>query len=186
MATKAATADRKVGGIGDAAVTEKTGRSWDEWLAIVDAAGGRTMSHKEIVAVVGGHEGVSGWWCQMVAVGYEQERGLRKKHEKTDGFSVSVSRTLAAPPSTVFKAFSDKRARAKWLADHEPAVRSSTPDKSVRLAWDDGASVVDVRLTPKGERTQVAVEHSKLARESDVERLRAYWSAALDALKAEL
>ena len=46
MATKAAQSERKVGGIGDAAVREKTGRSWDEWLA---AAGGLEARLKERV-----------------------------------------------------------------------------------------------------------------------------------------
>lgn len=187
MSSKAVAKTEKVAGLGDAAVRAKTGRTWAEWLAVLDAEGAATMGHKEIVAVLAGTYGVPPWWQQMVAVGYEQERGLRRKHEKTDGFSVSVSRTLAAPLAVVYKAFADKRSRAKWLAGHDAVVRKATPDRSVRMTWSDGASSVEVMFYPKGDaKTQVQVQHNKLARERDVERMRAFWAEALDRLKTTL
>ena len=36
----------------DEAVRAKTGKTWDEWLAILDAAGARSMGNKEIGAPV--------------------------------------------------------------------------------------------------------------------------------------
>ena len=55
------------------------------------------MSHKEIAVYISEKEGCPSWWCQMVTVGYEQERGLREKHQKPDGYSVSASKTVAVP-----------------------------------------------------------------------------------------
>ena len=37
-------------GTSDEAVLRATGKSWAEWLALLDAAGGREMNHKQLVA----------------------------------------------------------------------------------------------------------------------------------------
>ena len=49
-------------GTSDEAVARATGKSWAEWLAILDAAGGREMNHKQIVAHLQTHTDVSSWW----------------------------------------------------------------------------------------------------------------------------
>ncbi|MBI3242153.1 MAG: hypothetical protein HYZ49_07660 [Chloroflexi bacterium] len=175
-----------VAGISAEAVKAKTGKTWAEWLKALDAEGCRKMTHKEIVAVVGGKFGVGDWWQQMVTVGYEQARGLRQKHQKPEGFQVSASKTLAAPVETVFKAWHDARARKKWLA--EPiAVSKATPGKSLRLKWGDGKSSADVNLYVKGEaKTQVTVQHSKLKSAKEAAAMKKFWGEALNALKASL
>ena len=43
------------------------------------------------------------------------ERGLRRKHEKSGGFEVSVSRVIAAPATRVFDAFSRPAALSRWF-----------------------------------------------------------------------
>lgn len=98
--------------VGTEAVKRATGKGWDEWLKILDRAGGRKMSHKEITAYLDEHYKVPGWWIQMVAVGYEQSRGLRKLHEKPGGFEISGSKTVNVPIETLFEAFADDKKRA--------------------------------------------------------------------------
>lgn len=66
----------------DAAVAAKTGKSWAQWFAVLDAAGANKMSHKEIVAYLRDNHDIGSWWQQMVTVGYEQARGLREKHAR--------------------------------------------------------------------------------------------------------
>ena len=39
----------------DRAVQAKTGNTWPEWFAILDAAGAKKMDHKGIVAYLGEH-----------------------------------------------------------------------------------------------------------------------------------
>ena len=74
------------GQMSDAAVQRRTRKTWPEWFVALDSTGARTMSHREIVAVLREEFGIPDWWQQMVAVGYEQARGLRKKHEGPDGY----------------------------------------------------------------------------------------------------
>ncbi len=84
----------KVAGIGDAAVQAKTGKTWAQWCQVLDRAGARKMNHTAIATYLYDELGVPGWWCQMVAVGYEQARGLREKHQTPTGYEISVSKTL--------------------------------------------------------------------------------------------
>ena len=177
----------KYNGIGPDAVQAKTGKTWPEWFAVLDTAGCRTMTHQEIVAVVRGKYGVGPWWQQMVTVGYEQGRGRRVKHETAAGFSVSRSKTIAVPIGQLFAAWKDRRKRARWLADPDYTVRTATSNRSMRITWIDGITHVDVGFFEKGTRkSQVAVEHSKLASAKQAEKMKTYWAKQLDKLQALL
>jgi uncharacterized protein YndB with AHSA1/START domain len=167
----------------DEAVRAKTGKSWDEWLSILDAAGARSMGHKEIVALVSQH-GVGPWWRQMVTVTYEQARGMREKHQTASGYTANASRTIGVPVDRLFEAWSDAALRGRWLPDADLTIRKATPGKSLRISWGDGSNV-DVGLTAKGEsKSQVAVEHAKLPDAEAVAWAKGYWKQALDRLQA--
>src|SRR5947208_12337722 len=99
----------------DEAVESKTGKTWSRWFKHHDAAGGKKMTHQEIAAHLRDKHDVRPWWTQMVAVTYEQARGLREVHEKPSGYEISVSRTVDAPLSKAFKAWTDDKTRKKWL-----------------------------------------------------------------------
>lgn len=173
--------------VGDQAVEQKTGKGWQAWFEILDAAGARAMSHKEIVAHLKEQYQVDPWWQQMITVTYEQARSLRGKHQKTDGYQISRNRTIAAPLEDVFAAWADQARRAEWLPDPGFTVRKSTEHKSLRVTWVDGQTSLDVAFTPKGpERTQVAVQHSKLESAERAEEMKSYWSTALERLTAYL
>ncbi len=173
-------------GTSDEAVTRATGKSWAEWLAILDAAGGREMNHKQLVAHLRAYHDISSWWQQQLAVGYEQSRGLRARHEMADGYQISRSRTVAAPATAVYHAWADEAALALWLPDAVFTVRKATPPKSLRLTWADaagaGATSVEVALTDKGDRTTVTVQHNKLPDAAVAERMKGYWAEALGRL----
>ncbi|MBW8874679.1 MAG: DUF4287 domain-containing protein [Acidobacteria bacterium] len=170
----------------DEAVQSRTGKTWDEWFAILDAAGCREMDHQQVVAWLSGQPGVGPWWQQMVTVTYERARGKRVKHETPAGFQVSGSRTIAVPVSRLFAAWTDEALRQRWLPDADFTVRKATPDKSLRIAWGDGTNA-EVNFYPKGEaKSQVAVDHKKLPDAQEAARRKAWWSEALDRLRETL
>ena len=171
-------------GISDAAVAAKTGKTWSQWCAILDKAGAREMDHKSIATYLFKQLGLPGWWAQMVTVGYEQARGLRAKHEKPSGFEISRSKTVPLAPAKVFAAWKDEKTRRRWLKDSNIVIRKATPSKSLRITWVDGESNLDVMIYPKGKgKTQVAVQHGKLADAKQAERMKAYWGEQLDRLE---
>jgi hypothetical protein len=168
----------------DRAVQARTGKTWPEWFAILDKAGAEKMTHQQIVAYLSEIQKVGSWWQQMVAVTYEQARGLRAKHEKPDGFSISVSKTMAATAPALFRAWHDPRTRARWLPGATMQIRTETPDKSMRITWGANESL-SVAFYPKGDnKTQLTVQHEKLPTEAAAAQAKASWAEALARLKA--
>lgn len=185
----------RAGGISTDAVQKSTGYGWDHWLSVLDAFDVKMHGHKAAAEFLSREHKLGDWWAQMIVVGYEQARGLRQKHQKSDGFSVSVSRTLEAGASRVFEAWGDELLRSRWLAGAWITVRKSSAPKSLRITWNAGeglpaepkATSVEVTIHAKGDdRCQVSVQHNKLPSALDVERMREFWGRALDALKALL
>ena len=171
----------------DEAVQAKTGKTWKEWFAILDKAGAKKMSHPEIVKYLHTNQQVGPWWQQMVTVTYEQARGLRKLHEKPAGFEISVSRTLSVPIAKLFKAFANEKERTAWLGEEGVTVRKATPNKTMRVGWNDGKSSLSVYFASKdNQKTQVVVQHGKLKDAKEAARMKTYWAKALDRLTEHL
>ncbi|PYS23867.1 MAG: hypothetical protein DMF72_07830 [Acidobacteria bacterium] len=167
----------------DEAVEAKTGKTWSRWFKHLDAAGAKKMTHQEIVAHLRDKHDVRPWWTQMVAVTYEQARGLRDVHEKPGGFEISVSRTVAAPLSKAYKAWTDEKTRKKWLPSNV-TIRTATMNKSLRLNWEDGKTIVATAFLAKADgKTQVVAQHNKLPDAKAAARMKKFWAEALDGLK---
>jgi hypothetical protein len=174
-------------GMSDEAVKDKTGKAWDEWFAILDREGAKELNHREIAEHLHTKHGLPGWWAQMVTVGYERARGRRAVNERTDGYQVSRSKTMAASAKKAFAAWQEDKQRQRWLRDQDIVIHKATPHKSMRITWSDGRKVVDVAFYPKGDdRCQVVVQHQKLPDEKTAERMKTYWEEALERLKEML
>ena len=171
----------------DAAVQAKTGKTWPEWFEILDAAGAHDMDHRSIARYAHEKLGIPGWWAQMVTVGYERARARRERHERHDGYQITRSKTIAVTLSTLYRAWKDTRARDRWLANGEIAIRKATADKCLRITWKPDGTSVEVNFYSKGAgKAQVTVQHGKLRDARQAERMRAYWGERLDRLKGVL
>jgi len=169
-------------GLSDESVKKATGCAWEKWVFVLDKAGGREMSHRELTTYIREKYKTPSWWTQMVAVGYERIRGLRAQGQQRSGdWSVTKSKTVGVPLTKLYAAF-NARGRAKWLPGVKLTVRGTTPNKSMRLRWEDG-SPIDIGFMAKGEsKSQVALDHRKLASKADADRMRAFWTERLNAL----
>ena len=182
----AATKAKQTPRMSDEAVESKTGKTWIRWFKHLDAAGAKKMSHQEIAAHLSTKHGVRPWWTQMVAVTYEQARGLRDKHQKPAGYEISVSRTIDAPVGKAFKAWTDEKTRKKWLPSNL-TIRKATANKSLRITWEDGKTSLAVAFLSKGAgKSQVVAQHSKLPDAKAAAKMKKFWSEALDRLKEVL
>lgn len=167
----------------DDAVESKTGKNWSRWFKHLDAAGGKKMTHQEIAAHLSDKHDVRPWWTQMIAVTYEQARGLRDKHQKPEGYEISVSRTVEAAVGKAYKAWTDDKTRKKWLPANL-TIRKATANKSLRITWEDGKSSVAAAFLSKGSgKCQVVAQHSKLADAKAAAKMKKFWGEALDRLK---
>ena len=182
-ATKKATAPS----MSDEAVKATTGKTWPEWFAIIDSAGGANMNHQEIAKYLRTKEGLSPWWQQMVTVNYELARGRREKHQKMSGYEINVSRTIKAPLARLFRSVANEKARFTWLPEEGLTIRNTTPNKTIRLNWTDGKSTLEFSFYAKSaDKTQIVVTHRKLSNAQASAKMKSYWGKALDALRASI
>ncbi|HKO41810.1 MAG TPA: hypothetical protein VJU84_00850 [Pyrinomonadaceae bacterium] len=187
MATATRTAKAASPRMSDQAVKAKTSKTWKEWFAILDRAGAKKMTHQEIANYLHTKHSVPPWWTQMVTVTYEQQSGLRDKHQRPDGYQISVSRTINVPITKLYKSMANEKTRNAWLDEEDLVVRKSTPNKSMRVTWSDGKQSLEFNFYPKGDnKSQIVVQHSKISDAKNAAKLKTYWSAALDRLRQSL
>ena len=173
----------------DAKLHEATGRYWLEWIAVLDAWGATGHKHGEIVEFLSREHAVPPWWRQAVTNGYERARGMRKKHQQADGFTVYASKTFSVPLDVLFDAFVDDGTRTGWLKDGAMSVRprGTQPGKVARFDWAGDESRVMVTFEGKGfDRATAHVAHERLPNAAAGEAAKVAWRARLGALKATL
>ncbi|HEU0078143.1 MAG TPA: SRPBCC domain-containing protein [Longimicrobiaceae bacterium] len=195
------------------AVREATGRGWDEWFQVLDAAGAADLPHGEIVAVLRrGHPGVSGWWQQSITVEYERARGKRVVGQTADaGFQLGVQRSVAATVADAWELITTRP--GLWLGEgaavdfavgersQGPAgqgapgasgeVRVVKPGVRLRMTWQPegwaAPATLQLTLTESGPgRTVVGAHLEKLPDAEAREAMRARWRAALERIAAAL
>ena len=199
----------KVGGestISDDAVKEKTGRSWPEWFKILDDWGAKEKSHKMMARYLMDEWDVSGWWSQTITIRYEQERGLRAVGQRSGGkFTVSLQRTIHVSSELAYDAFIKANLLSKWL--EQPVLLDvreggrfelASGDQGeflilkrpigIRMSWrsseTEKASQIDVSFEAKADsQVTVRIDHSKIKDEANYQKMKAYWTSAIDALK---
>ena len=171
------------GMMSDAALKAKTGCTWERWVRALDRVNAHTWPHRRIAQYVHEKYKTPSWWSQTVTVGYERIKGLRVIGQRRGGgFETSKSKTFAVPLARLYRAFSDARARARWLPDVSLEVRTARANKSMRVTWPDRTSV-EIGFFGKGAaKSQVAVQHSKLPDHAAATRLKQYWTDRLTAL----
>jgi len=116
----------------DTTIRRRTGRGWEEWFALLDEWGAADATHREIARWVAAQQGVEplAWNAQAVAGSYELARGLRVVGERSDGFAITISKTVAVPVERLYDVFVDESLRGRWLFDGELRERTATKPKS--------------------------------------------------------
>ncbi len=173
----------KLAGMSDAAIKKATGCDWEKWVFCLDYVGAQDWSHRAIADHVHTAYKVKDWWTQAVTVGYERIKGLRAIGQRRDGgFEANKSKTLDASAAVVFRAFAHARVRKHWLPGVTVTVKKATPNRSVRMIWNDGTPV-EVWIVPKGtKKTAAQVQHRKLASKEDADTRKKFWDERLTAL----
>jgi len=178
---------QKLGGIPDANLVEKTGRTWREWVAVLDDLGATEMSHRDVARWVATHHDIGSWWSQTVTVGYERIRGLRAVGQGRDGhFTASKSRTLPFPEAVLRRAVHDPDLRAAWLPATQATPTGKGRSKDLRFVCPDGTRGV-LSLVAKGDaKTTVAVGHERLPSAAAARDRKRFWEERFEALRRML
>jgi uncharacterized protein YndB with AHSA1/START domain len=173
--------------VADESMIRATGKGHAEWFALLDAWGATDYNHTEIARWLSETHGTPGWWTQNLTVAYERARGMRARHQMADGFSISVTRTVAVDAEQALAAFTRAPFRRKWLPNGPMRQRPTRAALTARFDWSDPASRVIVTVVPKGEsKSVVNVGHEQLPDADAGEEFKAAWRGWLGELKAEL
>ena len=167
-------------------VKKLSGKPMEDWFNMLDERGAREMKHAAIFALVSSIEGLKplGEWNQnLLTTTYEWDRGLKQRGEKESGFEISISKTMPVSVAMLYQSWADETLRKRWMPGQQPEISKATENKSLRMLWSDKATRVSVELYSKGEeKTQVVVQHMKIADAEQAATLKQYWSERLDAL----
>lgn len=182
-----------------------TGKTLDQWFAELDKADGLKLGRREINNRLMG-EKVDPWWASTIAVEFEKHHDVRKKDGLYEGYFVCATKTIAAAPAEVYKAWGSGPELSKWFGD---ATKAEVKDggtfqnkdgdrgtflrvrenKDLRMTFEgNGLSAptqVDVQFQDKGKgKTGLLVNHTRIQTREEADGLRAAWANALEQLKA--
>jgi hypothetical protein len=160
--------------------TKATGRSYEEWYSLLDDAGGRELSHQQIVARLAAEGLDNGWWCQTIAGSYERHIGRRVAGQTCDGdFKTSASKTVDATLDEALKRWCEAVAGQSSFNGvplvEPPSVAETGRWRYWKARFADGGRVtVSITAAPSG-KTSFGLSHDKLASPEAVESWKAYW-----------
>jgi hypothetical protein len=175
-------------GMSDEAIKKGSGKSWDEWFALLDAWGALEKTHTEIARYISAELGVDGWWAQGVTVGYERARGMRAVHQTLNGFVMNASKTVNVPVSRLYAAFINEPIRDRWLEPGTLRLRTSQENRSARfdILTLEG-SLLEVNFTAKSNaKSSAELQQGKLADDEERTIWRTFWKERLERLAALL
>lgn len=182
-----------------------TGKTLDQWFKELDKVDGLKLGRREINNRLY-EQKLDPWWCATIAVEYEKHHDVRKKDGLYEGYFVCSTKTVAAPPADVFKAWVNGAELSKWFgsgskADVKDGGTFENKDgdkgtflrvrqnKDLRMTFENpelsAPTQVDVQFQDKGKgKTGLLVNHTRIQTRAEADGLRAAWAQALDRLKA--
>ena len=173
--------------LSDEAIRKGSGKSWAEWVEILDDWGAVDKPHREIAQHV--HDlGVEDWWAQGVTVGYERIKGLREIGQVGDGqYQGSASKTFPVAVDRLFAAWTDESERDQWLAPGTLTLRTAQDDRSARFDLADSCGILALWFTDKGDdKSSVQIQNDKLPSRQATVDFREAWKAHMASLAKHL
>ncbi len=170
-------------GMSPEAIKKGTGRTWEEWVAVLDAAGGESMSHTELAKYILENFDLSVWWGQGVAIGYHHAKGLRPRGMTSDGFAANASKTLSIPLNRLWKLWADDELRAQWLDPALLTVSSASENRTFNAKLNSDNSRISINFSAVGEdRSKFGLQNTRLASADEIPVRKAFWKEAIERL----
>lgn len=199
----------KIGKVTSASVKKCTGQNWRTWIDRLEKAGGRGLSHKELVAFLKKKYELNAWWQQGVATGFEKHIGRKIEGRNAKGFySTMASRTLPLAAKDLWKYLESTEGQSTWLSSLSHfkfeagaqfeveggvygSLRTLKKPVRLRLRWQDEdwakPSVLCVYLVARpGAKCILIFQHDQLPTDRARLALNERWKNVLTRLKDQL
>ncbi|UHQ19305.1 SRPBCC domain-containing protein [Lysobacter sp. KIS68-7] len=185
----------------------ETGRTAEDWFALLDTLGGPDLGRQAIGDHLRAEFALDPWWIDTLLVEYERARGAKETDGRALGYAIDVERRIDASPRACFDAFATGAALDHWFgtdneidfrdggawanADGNRAVlRKVVAPKSIVLTWHQSDAApntpVELHFVAAGNATDVKVMQERLQTRPEADGLRRAWSEALARLQATL
>ena len=191
------------------AVKKATGKSWEQWIRIIDGFGGRKLEHKEIAQKLAEKKLInSSWWRQSVTVAYEYARGRRELGEtKNSGFEIGAQKTVNQNARNVWKFLMSKQGQKIWLGDtlnFKPLtgygyrtsdgisgeIRTVKLGEKIRISWKKpewrSLTVLQIYLLSSGDKTSIRFHQEKLTGPKMRAEMKEHWQNVLNKIAARI
>ena len=188
--------------VSEASCKECTGKSLTEWSKKLDTAS--PANRREAVQYLYGEMKKDPWWPTTIWVEHEKRKSVVQKDGRAEGYNICVTKSVAAPVSKVYEAFTGNRL-ADWLGQgasfqidgrltdgdgNGGEVQRARPEKDIRVSWNTSGSPdksqVDVMFVEKDGKTGITLNHGRIQSRAEADGLRRAWGDALTKLKSLL
>lgn len=188
----------------DAAAKKATGKTMKQWFLELDKMDGLKKGRRACAQHVYAADG-DAWWSTTIAVEYESHHGVTKKDGRPEGYTICVTKTIAAPVAKVYKAWTNAAKFAEMFGDGgkqsvkvdgkiscnsgcQGTFTRVRPDKDLRFTWEhEGCTApmqVDVQFQNNKDKCLMNVMTSRIQTRAEADGLRNAWTEALNRLKA--
>jgi hypothetical protein len=199
----------QVGKVSARSVLRHTGKDWKTWVQLLEEAGARNLTHREIAGLLKKKYRLTPWWQQGVALGFEIATGRRRAGQDARGkYMVTATKSLGIGVKAIWKGLLSPRGMAIWLRPLSPVaiapqtpfetkdgyfgeIRTVTSGRRIRLFWQDPQwekpTVVEILLVSRPAKKAILVfNHTGIPDEKSRAASRLRWRAAADGMAAEL
>ncbi|MGH7496379.1 MAG: hypothetical protein ACREOO_28850 [bacterium] len=166
--------------ISNEAIQKATGKSWQEWFAVLHKMGAGELSHTAIARKLCDVYKVEDWWAQSITVEFERTIGRREVGQTCDGdYQASASKTVAGSMDQALKAWKKQVGNARDFNGMAFANKPRISKTDNWRYWRVDLAVqtkVTIVIGDKGPgKALLAVNHEKLLDKKAVDRWKAYW-----------
>lgn len=175
-------------------IERATGRSWDEWLQLLDSHEAKSLDHKQIALrayeVLEHAIEKPGWWAQGVAVAYEQHIGRRVPGQSSDGtFQMSVSKATSSGMEELMEQWRAFAAQDEDVQEIVIADGVKVSGTVRRITWrakaQDGSSVIVTSEPKKNGTASIIAAQRGLPTPECNEESRSRWKAIIERFMGE-
>lgn len=197
-----ATIDR-VAHVSNTSVLKHTGKSWNQWIEILDRLGARALVHKEIAAVLKKKYKLTLWWQHEVATGFEVHIGRKLPGRNAKGlFSMTVTKSLLHDQKRVWTYLKSAAGIDVWLKPMSKLilapknsfeveggifgeVRTLKAPSRVRLSWQEvdwqKPTYLQILIVPRPKQKCLLIfQHEGITTAAIKAALRNHWRTAVE------
>lgn len=139
----------KIGPATSVSLLKHTGKNWEQWIALLDKAGGRELDRPRLMAFLKKAKAATPWWQQWIAAGYEIHTGKRMPGRDLKGnYSVLTTRTFHLPPAKVWKKLVSPEGIRAWLRPMDDVILKE--GQGFEIEGGVFGEVRKVKVDPKG------------------------------------